>query len=154
MLSLARGNAVELGQIFSGSPWMWKLFGLNVFRGIVNLAITYGCLAPGFFTQDEMALQAGNLVGTVLNWIVALCILLSSYFIVDRNFRVFESIGSSLNFMRGNKFTAFLIYFFVFLIGMIAMLVTCGIGSIFFMPYLILLNAVIYLQATGQATGD
>lgn len=73
-------------------------------------------------------------------------------FIVDRNAGVIESLRSSDQFMRGNKWMAFLAFLVASVLAIPLVVCTCYVGFIFVLPYLAVLNTVVYFVATGQPT--
>jgi uncharacterized membrane protein len=80
--------------------------------------------------------------------------MLAPCFIIDRDEGLFQAIGSSMRAMRGNKGTAFLIYVVLAVAGGLIMIVTCGLGLLGLIPYVAVLNAVMYLHATGEHVGQ
>ena len=53
---------------------------------------------------------------------------------------------------RGNKLTIFAIYLIAGLATSLLTLITCFVGAIFTVPFMVLLSAVTYLGVTGQST--
>ena len=79
-----------------------------------------------------------------------LMVFLAYLFIVDRDLGLVDAVKTSAEYMRGNKLTAFLIWLVASIVGGLLVMITCGIGALFVIPYMGVLAAVIYLSATGQ----
>ena len=131
-LKLARSQEPEIGDIFTGGPYFMAyilammLFMLMVYFGLVL------CIVPG---------------------IIVMLMFSQFYFlIIDRNAGVIDSLTMSKDLMAGNKLMLLAIYTVGGLVGMVLVLITCGLGLFVVGPYLALMSAVIYLTITGQPT--
>ncbi len=132
-LGIARGEPVEIGQLFSGGRFYLRILGASILAGI---AITIGLfllIVPGIFLM---------LMLWPFYWLI-----------LDRNVGVFDSFQLAMRFTQGNKAT-------VFLIGIVALAmilisaIPCFLGWLFTLPFLGLMWAVVYLTMTGQPTAD
>jgi phage FluMu protein Com/uncharacterized membrane protein len=132
-LKLARGDDARVGDLFGGGPFFVTtllaslLFALAYLGGLV-LFIVPGIIFGLMFSQFN-------------------------YMIIDRNAGVVESLSLSKEFTFGNKLMLFVILLVANLVGQV-IVQACAIGMIVVFPFLSLLNAVIYLVMTGQATAD
>ena len=152
-LRLIRGARATLEDIFRGGPYLVRAVGASLFvfslHGIAYLIL----VVPGIMLDGSVVSIIGNLAFQAITTVINLFVFLSIYMIVDRDLGVIESIRNSVVFMRGNKLMVFLIQLAVFILGSVGTIFTCSAGLLFVVPYVILLNAVIYLQATGQRAG-
>lgn len=153
-VGLARGVRVEFSDVFSGGPYVLQVVLLNVLRAVISFAISIpfqliaSLVAAG--GEGEALAAVGSLAANVANYIVTLLLLLSSYFIVDRNLDAIQAMGASVRFMRGNKLTVFAIQLVAGICSLLAIVLTCGLGSLLVLPFWLVLTAVMYLTATGQ----
>jgi phage FluMu protein Com len=151
---LCRGVSVQATDIFSGGPYTVRVVLLNLLRGVINVTISIVCALIGqalAMAADEPAVGAvGSLLANVTNYIVTLLLLLTTFFIVDRNLDVLRAVSTSMQFMRGNKLTVFGLHLVSGLCVVGVVLLTCGVGALFILPFYLALHAVIYMLATGQ----
>ena len=151
---LCRGVSVQATDIFSGGPYTVRVVLLNLLRGVINVTISIACALIGqalAMAADEPAVGAvGSLLANVTNYIVTLLLLLTTFFIVDRNLDVLRAVSTSMQFMRGNKLTVFGLHLVSGLCVVGVVLLTCGVGALFILPFYLALHAVIYMLATGQ----
>jgi hypothetical protein len=130
LLRVARGENVEISELFSGGRFFWRVFCANF---LFTLMYTVGfalCLVPGVF--------------------VMLAFWPFLFLIVDREVGIIESFQISLELMTGNYLAAFLlglVWFGLWVGGFIA----CGIGLLFTYPLAMLALAVAYCTMSGQA---
>jgi hypothetical protein len=103
--------AVRAADIFSGGRFTVRVVLLNLLRGVINFTISIVCALLGqalAVGADEPAVAAvGSLLANVVNYVVTLMLLLTTFFIVDRNLDVIRFLSMSMQFMRGNKLTVF-----------------------------------------------
>jgi phage FluMu protein Com len=132
MLQIARGEPAEIGQLFSG-----------------------GSLLPQAFAI-QMILFLGTVVGAILLLVPGIIFWLmfsqSPFMLVDQRANVGQSLSLSRAAMKGNKLTLFGLYLVTGLLGLAIMVFTCFIGLLGVVPFVMLLNAVVYLGVTGQQT--
>ena len=132
-LHIARGEPVELGELFAGGPYLLRAIGASIL----------------FFF--------GFLVGIILlivpGIIFALMFSQFFYLIIDRNLGVVESLEVSRQVTSGNKLTLFALGFVVLGLMLVAIL-PCGLGLIILWPFVSLLWPVTYLSMTGQPTAE
>lgn len=158
MLRIARGEKAPLSTLFAGGKYYVPL----LVGGILFTLLT----ALGF-----LALFIGAVVVALFFWPCR-------YLIVDRNMGVVESFNVAAKITAGNRLAVLATYLaavilgsvftgligtFAGLIGFVAGVVlrdtfllpaVMFIGGLVFIPYLLLLPAVIYLSMTGQPTAE
>ena len=76
--------------------------------------------------------------------------MLSEFFAVDLNLKFVESMKGSMQYMKGNKFLAFIVLFVGSFLASFGTAITLGIGVIIAYPFMAFTMLSIYLQATGQ----
>ena len=154
-VGICRGSQMQVGDMFSGKRFTLQIVILNILRGMINFAISFLCGMLGqvlaMAAEEPMVAMAGSILANVLNYVVTLMLLLTTYFIVDRNLDVIQSVSASMQYMRGNKLTVFLLHVVVGFCALGVILLTCGAGLLLVMPFFMVLTAMIYLMATGQA---
>jgi phage FluMu protein Com len=131
-LKIARGQPTSVGEIFSGGPQYWSFLGATV---LVQLAVGFGmlfCYVPGI--------------------ILALMFSQYAFLIIDRNVPAVDSLSLSNRITRASKLMLFVVWLLASLVGGAVAMITCGIGYLAVIPFIMLLSAVIYLRITGQAT--
>jgi phage FluMu protein Com len=133
-LKIARGQPAEIADLFSGGPHFINILLASLLFGLIVGVGLLLCVVPG----------------------VILSLMFSQYYylVLDRNVPVLESLGQSKELTNGNKLTLFLIWLVSGLVGMLLILVTCGLGLLVVAPYCALLHPVVYLAITGQRTAD
>ena len=114
-LKIARGQRAEIGDLLTG--WHWALQGFLATL-IVGLVVSLGiilCVVPGI--------------------IAALMFWPTLYFVVDRDAGALQAMDFSRDVTRGNKLYLFLL---AIVVGILAVLsaIPCGLGLIFFLPWL------------------
>jgi len=133
-LKVARGQAAEIGDLFSGAPLFINILLGSMLVGVIVLVGLLALVVPG----------------------VILALMFSQFYflILDRNVPVLESLSQSKELTNGNKLTLLLISLVGGLAGMALIIVTCGLGILAVAPFFSLMAPVIYLTITGQPTAD
>ncbi len=132
-LGIARGEPVEVGQLFSGGRFYLRVLGASILAGIAFTIGTLLLIVPGIFLM---------LMLWPFYWII-----------LDRNVGVFDSFQLAMRFTEGNKATVFLIAIASFALILVSA-IPCGIGLLFTAPFFTLMWSVMYLAMTGQPTAD
>jgi len=159
-LKKARGQSVEIGEVFQGGPYFGKILVLTLLILLIMFGILVVCLLPagvGSLLSGEAAVIlaiVGAIVAIALIWYVMLVLSQSNYLILDRNVGVIDSLKMSKDLMEGNKLALFLIGLVSGVLGALLMLMTCGLGMLVVAPYLTMMQAVIYLTITNQPTAE
>lgn len=132
LLGVVRGEEPRYGLLFSGGQYLLSVILLTV---LVTLIVMLGLvllIIPGIIFSF-MLMQAQLLV-------------------VDRKMGVMDAMSTSRDVMVGNKLTVFAIGLVAGMIGLMLVLLTCGLGALAVMPYMMILSIVIYFGVTGQPT--
>jgi hypothetical protein len=149
-LSAARGRQPDLSLLFSSANYVLRMIGFSMLYTLIMYLIMGVGAIPGVIAQEPIVLIIGMLVALLIVAVVMLMFTLVPLFIVDRNEGVFQAMGNSWSYMSGNFLTVFGLFIVLgFLCALIAVF-TCGIGYIGVIPYMCLLQTVMYLMATGQ----
>ncbi|MCD4726394.1 MAG: DUF975 family protein [Pirellulales bacterium] len=158
-LKTARGQKVEIGEIFNGGPYFLKILLAAILLMLIVLGILVVCTLPSLIAlliSREAAiilLVVGLMVAFLA--IVYVMLVLSQYYylILDRDVDVIESFTMSRDLMEGNKLTLFVIGLLCGLIAFVAVL-PLFLGLLVAVPFFALMNPVIYLTITGQPMAD
>jgi uncharacterized membrane protein len=134
MLTVARGETVNFGDLFSAGPI------------VVPGAIVVALLILGTAAGAVFCLVPGILFLLVFSQ--------SPFMLVDRRTGIIESFRDSAAAMRGNLLTLFLLFLVTSIAVVMFTVFTCGLGAILAAPFMSLLFAVVYLGVTGQQTAD
>ena len=133
-LKVARGQPAEITEIFTGGRHFLPILGATILFGIVVFLGFVALIVPG----------------------VILSLMFSQYYylILDRDETIIDSLKTSRELMQGNKLTLFAIGLVAGGLGLLLGIVTCGVGFLAVIPFLALLNVVVYLTLTGQPTAE
>ena len=159
-LKTARGQKVEIGEIFTGWPCFWKILLAGILLGLIGIGIFLVCVLPLFLIGMLIANEAapalavvGIGIASIVFFYVMLIVSQYYYLILDRDVDVIESFTMSRDLMEGNKLTLFCIGLLSALITFVAAL-PCLLGLLVAIPYFALMYPVIYLTITGQPMAD
>lgn len=130
----ARGRNATFSDVFSGGPY---------FLNIILASILY-----------TLIVIAGFIMFIVPSIIFTFMFSQFYYLILDRNVGVMDSLKLSREVTTGNKLTLFVLGLLSGLLGVVVILLTCGVGLLAVAPFMALLGAVTYLIMTGQPTAD
>lgn len=129
-LRIVRGENPDLSEMFSGGPFLLRMFVCYIIYAIV---VTLGMLAliiPGI--------------------ILALMFWPYSYILVDRNLPGIESFSLARKVTSGNLLSILGLWLLSVLIFLVGGAVTLLFGLIFIVPFTYLLNTVTYAEMTSQ----
>ena len=158
-LKTARGQKVEIGELFAGGPYFLKILLAAILLMLIMFGIFVACALPSLTALliSKEAAQILSIVGAVVAFPVIIYVLLviSQYYylILDRDVDVIESFTMSKDLMEGNKLTLFVIGLLCVLILFVAM-IPFGLGLLVAVPFFALMYPVIYLTITGQPMAD
>ena len=151
-------NREPLDRIFAGKPFLpilaanlLFLLAFGLIGAIAAIPATIGLVTQ--HPEPEIFIIISVAIGFALFMAFSIfCIRYSlfAFFIVDEGTGVFKSLELSAKYTKGNKLTLFLLFLTFSIVGMIAILVTCGIGMFFVVPFCMTTAAVFYLKATGK----
>lgn len=131
-LGVARGEEPRYGLVFAGGRQLLPVIGCVVLSGLIIIGGTLLLIIPGLIFL--MMLSQAQLL------------------IIDRKLGVIEAMSLSRKVMAGNKLTVVGIWIVAGVLAYLFTLVTCGLGALAAVPYLLIMKIVIYLSATGQPT--
>ena len=151
---MVRGEHYEIGETFSGGPLFLRFLGYQLIVVIIQLTLTVVCRFPGILMKDPVMDLAGSFIAYVPIVFLYLTVLIAKFLIADRGQGVFQALGQSSQYMRGNKVSSLINFIVVFVLGTIFVIITCGIGSLFLLPYILVMIGTIYAKVTGQRTAD
>lgn len=133
-LKIARGEDATINDLFgAGARTIPTLLVMLAVVAVVELGFAL-CFVPGI------------ILGAMFS--------LALFFSLDRGAGFGEAFKLSKEYTQGNKMTLSLMFLVVWLLGSLLNIVTCGIGGIFFMPYMFILLSLTYLACTGQRTAE
>jgi phage FluMu protein Com len=133
-LKIARGQSVEVSELFTGATHLLPILGAGILFGIMVFFGFIALIVPGI--------------------ILSLMFSQFYYLIIDRDVPIMDSFRISKDMMDGNKLMLFVIRFVAGLVGGLITILTCCLGGLVVGPYLALMNAVIYYTLIGQRTAE
>lgn len=134
-LAAVRGEEPRFGLLIAGGRYLLSIILCGILTQIIIMLGFIMLIIPGFIFM-MMLVQAQLLI-------------------IDRNMGVIDAMSTSRDVMVGNKLTTLGIWLVVGVLGYLFSILTCGIGFLGFMPYMMIMHIVIYLGVTGQPTmGD
>ena len=126
-LRLCRGERPEFGCLFSGSP-VWGRFCTIMFIYVLaNLA----CGVPALL-----------LLLFAFPWL---------YLVLDRNMTVRAAFDEARRLCEENVASVLLLFLIGIGISLVAAMIPCGVGNLFALPLITILNVNTYLAMSGQA---
>jgi phage FluMu protein Com len=133
LLKIARGESAQVGDLFAGGRFFWRVLGAGLLFGMMCVA---GLLACG--------------IGTV---IVTLMFGPFIYALVDRDCGVVESLTIAKSITTNN-----LLALFVLMLANLGLTILgaipCGLGLLVTFPFTMLVHAVAYLAMSGLPTAE
>lgn len=153
----ARGQPVDIGDLFKGAARFPAVFGFLLLCGLVVYIplLVMAAIAGGLGIAGGGAEAVGLLFLLVFFVWVAMFIAVtlffwpSYYLVVDERSRVFPSFGIAATITEGNKLTTFLMWIISFGIMVLGVLALC-IGLLFAAPLVSVMWATAYLMMSGQ----
>jgi hypothetical protein len=157
-LKMLRTRQANINEFFSVGPYYLRGLGATLLFYVALLApfaVLVGIgVGVGAVFQSEEAMVIGGVAGGIIALFIMIYLTFSFFlyyfFLVDRNVGILDSFRLSAEFTKGNKLAAFAIMMIVGIGGSIFALCTCYLGFILYLPYMMLVIAMIYLSATGQ----
>lgn len=133
ILNIAQGKNAQLGDLFSGAKYFWRMLGCSILYGLMVFLGILACIIPGI--------------------ILALMFYSYIYALVDQDSPGIESLSAARAASKDNVVALLVISLAsvgVNILGMLALcvglLVTVPLGTLFF--------AVAYCKMTGQRTAE
>lgn len=130
-MKIARGQNANYSDLFSGTPYIWRMMGNMILFSIIVFLGEILCVVPGI--------------------LLALMLWPYQFILVDQKFRGLPPLWQAKEITTGNWGSCFILglaAFGIHLVGSLAL----GIGIIFTGPFIILMSAVAYCKMTGQKT--
>jgi hypothetical protein len=161
-VKMLRTRRAGVNELFSVGPYYLRGLGggLLIYLMILGaMAVLVGIpVLVGWSMNSQETMAIGGIVGAVLWAGVALYVFytyfLYTFFIVDRNASITEAFRLSREFTQGNRLSIFAVTLLVGIAGAVFSLCTCYLGLIVYIPYMMLVFAMMYLMATGQTHAD
>ena len=132
LLKIARGEPVAIKDLLEGGPFLLPALGATILSSLAA--------AVGF----ALLIIPGVIVSIMLSQ--------SLMMVIDQRAGVIDSLRLSMRATAGNKLTLFGLWLVAGLGGGLIGALTCGLGSLFVTPFMMLLACVVYLEMTGQKT--
>jgi len=129
-LRIAAGQRARFGDVFAGGPYLLRAIGGGL---LVTLIVFAGML---------LLIVPGIIFGLMFSQFL--------YLIVDQNLGVFDALGVSKQITSGNKLVYFGAMLLVGLVAMVGTLLTCMLGALVLVPFMILFQTVAYRMMAGQ----
>jgi hypothetical protein len=130
-LRMAKGEPFEFRDLFVGGPYSYRVL-LSTLLAWPVILVGYLLIVPGIFFR----IVFGERV----------------FVILDRQAPVLESLGISMRLTEGNRLMLFAIRLVAWLAGGAITSATGGIGAFAFVPFVMIMEAVMYLVLSGQPT--
>lgn len=133
LFKVARGKEANLGDVFSGGRYFWRMLGSTVLFGLMILAGMIACIIPGI------------LVGLMF-WPYV-------FVLIDEDSSGVNCLWRSKEITKGTWGSAFVLFLAIFGINVLGFLACC-VGIIFTAPLSQLMLAVAYCRMTAQRTAE
>jgi len=150
-LRVARGERVEVSEVFSGGRYFWRLLGVSLLMVPLVLLAYVIVLLPGIVTRDP----TWSVVAAIPCIVFALYLTLRFwpvyYVIVDRDAGVIQALQDCPRATANNSLAVIVLALAalgVYLLGLLA----CIIGVLIAVPLIRLIFATAYCGMTGQLT--
>jgi membrane-anchored glycerophosphoryl diester phosphodiesterase (GDPDase) len=142
----AQGEAISVGDLFSGGDSFLRVLGLLLLLGIVQFVIGIVFSLPGMIV--EFLEPLGSAAARIPSIIIAGFIFFAIPLIVDRKAGVFEAIGASID---ATKSQWWMFAIFAFVLGLLSMIgvIGCGVGLLVTLPFYFTTTAIAYRDTFG-----
>lgn len=129
LLRIARGETAHFGQLFEAGPLLVPAAAVSILYSLIVTVGLIACVVPGV--------------------ILGLMYWMALPLLIDKRLGVVEAFRVSQQVTMGNKWA--LAGIWLISVGLaIAGFAACGVGAIFTLPFVALLQVVTYLAMTGQ----
>jgi hypothetical protein len=144
LVNLARGRDADMGDLFSGGGLFFSALVVWLIYYVPHYLLSVACgrlgLAP---TEYVVVVMSAGVVISYLLWVPTLLVL------VDRTSDPLEAISYALEYVARHFFTL-LGLFVVSLCVFAVSLLSCGVGLIFGVPFILLMLTVAYTSNTPE----
>jgi uncharacterized membrane protein/DNA-directed RNA polymerase subunit M/transcription elongation factor TFIIS len=141
LLKVARGQSAEVGELFSGGRFYWRVFLANM---MFTLPSMLGNLA------DVWIETGGSIIGGIVQLVLLLLFWPCVYVIVDRDAGVTQAFSAARTLASMNYGPTILLGLVFVLLSFVGV-VACCVGWIFTFPLAMLMFGVAYCAMSGQA---
>jgi DNA-directed RNA polymerase subunit M/transcription elongation factor TFIIS len=129
MLKIARGEQVEISEVFRGGRFFWRGLGSALLFALMIAGGFIACIVPGI--------------------ILSLMFFPFMFVLVDQDCGVMDTLKTARSVTRGNLLTIFVLGLAGFGLTIAGLLAFC-VGIFLVAPYLVLMQAVMYVMMSGQ----
>jgi membrane-anchored glycerophosphoryl diester phosphodiesterase (GDPDase) len=142
----AQGEAISVGDLFSGGDSFLRVLGLLGLLFLVQIVIGFVFSLPGMIV--EFLEPLGSAAARIPSIIIAGFIFFAIPLIVDRKAGVFESIGASI---EATKSQWWMFAIFAFVLGLLSFIgvIGCGVGLLVTLPFYFTTTAIAYRDTFG-----
>lgn len=156
-----RGGKAGYERIFQGGRFFLRGIGLGLILWLLSFVPIALCALPMFLMafsigpdgDPDLSLMfaafGAYALGAVISAILWVRLGFSWFFLVDRDMGVFDSLGASWTFTKGNALALFLTGF-IYWILLAVLSQCCYIGTIIMPSFFLLASSLLYLKITGQ----
>lgn len=130
MLQMTKGLNPGISELFGCSRFVWRMFLCSLVFGILIVLGLVCLIIPGI--------------------IVMLMFWPYSYLLIDRDLPGIDSFTEIKKYTKGNLGSLALIFLASFVIYILGSSLTYGIGAIFLLPFLVMVQTVTYAEMTNQ----
>jgi hypothetical protein len=133
MLNIAQGKNAQIGDLFTGGKYFWRMLGSSIVLGILALLGFLACIVPGV--------------------IVSLMFSTYVYALIDQDSPGLECLSVARAASKENLLTLFVIGLAAFGFNILGFLALC-VGLLATIPLTTLFIPVAYCKMTGQRTAE
>ena len=171
---VVRGKRANIGDIFSGGQFFWRIIGNGFLLGLVLFVflLIFGMVTAIVDIGPDALQVLAVIVGTSVEVLTTLVFWPLIYFIVDRDDRGIQPIFSCFSYLKNHWLATILTLVIIFAVmglmpmasvfvmslitksGIMALMLALLfiIAAIFIVPFFFLMFAVIFCHATGRHT--
>src|SRR5262249_7492429 len=142
----AQGEAISVGDLFSGGDCLLRVLGLGILVAVAQLVVAFVFAVPGMIIEELRPL--GSLASNIPSIIIAGFIFFAIPLIVDRNMGVFAAISASI---EATKRQWWMFAIFVFAISLLSFVGVfgCVVGLLVTAPFYFTTPAIAYRDTFG-----
>lgn len=142
----AQGQAISVGDLFSGGDCFLRVLGLLILVAITQLVVAFVFGVPGMIIKELAPL--GRLASNIPSFIISGFIFFAIPLIVDRNMGVFDAISASI---EATKSQWWMFAIFVFVLGLLSFVgvFACVFGLLVTAPFYFTTPAIAYRDIFG-----
>jgi len=153
---IVKGANHSIGDLFQAGEYAGRLFGAWILQILIGMGLGIAIGIPlgvvMFLVQHPAVIILGQLLSAVVNLVVTFLLLLVPFLIVDKDMGVLDAISESASTMKDKLPVTFALFITTGLGMVLFVLLTCGVGMLLALPFMLLFVATLYVKATGQRT--